>query len=194
METNAMEATKPAKVKPEVLKVAMKDGREVDFVGKRKLLKETIIEGSTVTVRLDFRNGETLSWPIPGTMLLRCAGHGAEQKLGDETASETDVDDMYLAVSDLMERLNKGEWTIKREGGGFGGASVLVQALAEVTKKSVDEIKTFLKAKVEAGTTYQKLNDAFSEDDTVGPVIKRLKKEKAGDAKVDTKALLGGLA
>jgi hypothetical protein len=179
--------------KAEVLKVKMSDGREVDFVGKRKLLKETIIDGSNVKVRLDFRNGETRTFVCPDVLLLKAAGHGLEQKLGDETAGTEEVDDMVMDVDDLIDRLTKGEWTTKREGGGFGGASLLVKALCEVTGKAVDEVKAFLKKKVEEGTTYQKLNDAFSEDETVGPVLKRLKKEKAGEAGVDTKALLGGL-
>lgn len=185
----------PAKTRESVM-VDMKDGRKVEFVGKRKLLKETIIEGSTVSVRLDFRNGEVLVFPVPDSLLLRAAGHGIEQKLGDETAGEDDVDDMYLAVAELAQRLTeKGVegWTTKREGGGFGGASVLVKALMEVTGKDMPTVQAFLKAKVDAGATYPKLSAAFEEDDTVGPVIKRMKKEKAGQTGVDTKALLGGL-
>lgn len=183
-------AAAPAK---EVAAVKMQDGRTVEFAGKKKLLKETIINGGNVAVRLDFRNGHTRLFQIPDTLLLQAAGHGMEQKLGDETAGTEDVDDMVLDVDDLIDRLNKGEWRIKREGGGFGGASLLVRALCEVTGKAVEDVRAFLKARVDAGTTYQKLNDAFSEDDQVGPVIKRMKKEKAGDAKVDTKALLHGL-
>lgn len=181
----------------EVEKVKMSDGREVEFVGKRKLLKETIIEGSTVSVRLDFRNGETRVFIVPDNLLLKAAGHGIEQKLGDETAGEEDVDDMVASVDDLIDRLSsKGleGWATKREGGGFGGASILVKALMEVTGKDKATVQGFLKAKVEAGATYPKLAAAFEEDDSVGPVIKRLKKEKAAGSGVDTKALLGGLA
>lgn len=183
------------KSKPEVEVVKMEDGREVSFVGKRKMLKETLIDGSNVTVKLDFRNGKSIGWTIPDFHLLRAAGHGGEQKLGDETAGEEDVDDMYEAVSELVARLNSGPdgWTTKREGGGFGGASVLMKALCEVTGKDLATVRAFLKAKVDAGTTYQKLNDAFSEDPDVGPVIKRLKKEKAGEAGIDTGSLKDGL-
>lgn len=185
---------KAPKKEREVEKVTLKDSRVVEFVGKRKMLKETLIDGSNVAVRLDFRNGETRLFPVPDALLLKAAGHGMEQKLGDETAGTEDVDDMVMEVDALIERLTKGEWTTKREGTGFGGASVLVKALMEATGKDMDTVKGFLKAKVDAGTTYQKLNDAFAEDETVGPIIKRLKKEKAGDSKVDTKGLLGNLA
>lgn len=190
-------ATAAPKKEREVTKVTMSDGREVEFVGKRKLLKETIIDGSTVSVRLDFRNGETRTFVVPDSLLLKSAGHGMEQKLGDETAGEEDVDDMVASVDDLIDRLSKGgldAWTTKREGGGFGGASVLVKALMEVTGKDQATVKDFLKKKVEAGATYPKLAAAFEEDDTVGPVIKRLKKEKAAGSGVNTKELLGGLA
>lgn len=197
----AATATETSKKKErEVEKVKMIDGREVEFVGKRKLLKETIIDGASVKVRLDFRNGEVILFVIPDDLLLRSAGHGIEQKLGDETAGTEDVDDMVMDVRDLVTRLGDtskpvdARWTTKREGGGFAGASLLVRALMEVTQKDKDTVQAFLKAKVDAGTTYAKLNDAFSEDDTVGPVLKRMRKEKAGEAKVDTKGLLGGLA
>jgi hypothetical protein len=191
--------TEKAKTR-EVEKVLMEDGRTVEFVGKRKLLKETVIDGAQVNVRLDFRNGKVVTFTIPDDMLLKSAGHGMEQKLGDETAGTEDVDDMVMDVQDLASRLGDTSkpvderWTTKREGGGFAGASMLVQALVKVTGKDIETVKAFLKAKVDAGTTYAKLNDAFSEDETVGPVIKELRKAKAGDAKVDTKALLGGLA
>jgi hypothetical protein len=184
---------KPAKKEREVEVVKLSDGREVEFPGKRKLLKESIIDGSTVAVRLDFRNGETRTFKIPDQLLLKSAGHGMEQKLGDETAGEEDVDDMVTAVDDLIARLEKGEWATKREGGGFSGASLLVKALMEVTQKDKETVQNFLKAKVEAGATYPKLAAAFEEDDAVGPVIKRLRKEKAAGTGVDTKSLLGGL-
>lgn len=193
---NAGAGSTTAKKERKVEKVKMSDGRELEFVGNRKMQKETLIDGSKVSVRLDFRNGNSILFPIPDALLLRSAGHGMEQKLGDEAAGEEDVDDMQLAIEELAKRLSEqglDGWTTKREGGGFGGASLLVKALVEVTGQKIEDVKAFLKAKVDAGTTYAKLNDAFSEDETVGPVIKRLRKEKAGDAKVDTKGLLGSL-
>src|SRR3990172_3155251 len=133
------------KAKKEVESVTMSDGRVVDFVGKRKLLKETLINGDSVAVRLDFRNRETRTFTIPSAMILQFAGHGAEQKLGDETAGVDDVDDMTLAVDDLIDRLNKGEWSMKREGGGMAGTSVLLRALMELSSKTGEQVKEFLK-------------------------------------------------
>lgn len=172
----------------EVETVTMSDGRQVDFVGKRKLLKESIIDGNSVAVRLDFRNGETRMFNLPSELLYRFAAHGAEQKLGDETAGEEDVDDMVLAVDDLIERLNKGEWSMKREGGGMAGTSVLLRALMELSGKTVEQVKEFLKPLSQA----DKL--ALRNSPKVKPIVDRLEAEKVSKAsKVDTNALLAGL-
>jgi len=174
--------------KKEVEAVVMKDGRTVEFVGKRKLLKETLVEGTNVAVRLDFRNGETRTFPIPPDLLLRFAGHGAEQKLGDETAGESDVDDMVLAVDDLIGRLEKGEWSIQRTGGGFAGTSVLMRALMGLSGKTSDAIKAFLTGKS------QQEKMALRTSPKLKPIVDRLEAEKASKgAKVDTEALLASL-
>ncbi len=173
----------------EVETVQMQDGRSVDFVGKRKMLKETIIsDNGQVSVRLDFRNGETRLFTISDELKDKFAGHGAEQKLGDETAGEEDVDDMCLAVDDLIDRLNKGEWSMKREGGGMAGTSVLLRALMELSGKTVEQVKEFLKPLKQA----DKL--ALRNSPKVKPIVDRMEAEKVSKAsKVDTNALLAGL-
>lgn len=166
--------------------VQMTDGRSVEFVGKRKMLKESFPE--TGTVRLDFRNGETRTFVIPSELKDRFATHGAEQKLGDETAGVEDVEDMVLAVDDLIERLNKGEWSVKREGGGFGGTSVLLRALVEHSGRTTEQVKAFLAGKTQA----EKL--ALRNAPQLKPIVERLEAEKAAKgSKVDTEALLGQL-
>ena len=188
MSATAEAVTEKVKKQKDVETVVLSDGRSVDFVGKRKMLKETIIEGDTVSVRLDFRNGETRTFTLPGELLLKFAGHGAEQKLGDETAGEEDVDDMCLAVDDLIDRLNKGEWSMKREGGGMAGTSVLLRALMELSSKTVEQVKEFLKPLTQA----DKL--ALRNSPKVKPIVDRLEAEKVSKAsKVDTNALLAGL-
>lgn len=178
----------PSKPKTAIETVVLSDGRTVEFAGKRKLMKETIIEGDLVGVRLDFRNGNTRTFLIPPNLLLKFAGHGAEQKLGDETAGEEDVDDMVLAVDALIERLNKGEWSVTREGGGFSGTSVLIRALMEKSGRTVDQVKEFLKGKSQAEKV------ALRNHPSVKPIVDRLESEKASKAtKVDTDALLAAL-
>lgn len=83
-ESNTATAT-PARPKTEYLEVKMEDGRTVSFAGKRKLNKETLIDDSkiviegdvmqiqagAVSIRMDFRNGTTRTFPIPLSMLAK---------------------------------------------------------------------------------------------------------------------------
>ena len=169
--------------------VKMTDGRVVDFPGKKKLVKETLINGSDITVRLDFRNGETRSFVLPTALLARFAAHGAEQKLGDSISGITDIDDCVQTVDELIVRLEKGDWNARAEGGASAsGASVLAKALVEHTGKSMDVIKAFLANKTPAEKT------ALRGSAALRPIIDRLEADKASKAKsVDTDALLGEL-
>jgi len=170
--------------------VKMDDGRTVDFAGKRRVLKESIIgaDGS-VKVRMDFRNGETRTWTIPSNLMARCAAHGAEQKLGDEMAGLDDLDDAVLAVHELRERLERGEWGTQRTSNGLAGTSILVRALMESTGKDATAVKAFLSNKTQA----EKI--ALRNNPRLKPIIERLEAEKASKgSKVDTDALLDELA
>lgn len=169
--------------------VSMTDGRLVDFAGKRKLLKSSFIEGGDVKVRLDFRNGQTRLFTVPSTMIAQFAGHGAEQKLGDEIAGVEDVEDCVLAIDELIDRLYNGEWGVKREANGMAGTSTLLKALVEFTGKPVEAIKEFLKGKSQAEKV------ALRNNPKVKPIVDRIEAEKASKgSKVDTEALLGELA
>lgn len=170
--------------------VTMTDGRVVEFTAKQRLNKEATVDGNTVTVRLDFRNGETRSFTVPDSLLVRFAEHGAMQKLGDAIAGEKDDDDAVIAVDDLLERLNRGEWTAARaSGGGFAGASILIKALVEATGKELAVIKEWVGSKTQA----EKL--ALRKSNQLKAIIERLEAEKAKTSKstVDTGALLGEL-
>ena len=183
-----------------VTTVKMDDGRVVEFPGKRKLQKETTItpEGK-VQVRLDFVNGETRLFTVPDALLLKFAGHGAEQKLGDQIAglkgkdgAEADIDDAVFAIDELMERLNSGEWNVQSAGNGMAGVSVLAKALVEAMGKPIEDVKAWLKDKTQA----QKV--ALRNNAKIKPIVERIEAEKAAKAaekgaKVDTDALLGEL-
>lgn len=189
-ETNSTEETiTKTPTKREVDKIQMTDGRTVEFVGKRKLLKEPIlVDGELPSVRFDFRNGNVVTFTVPEALLSQFAAHGAAQKIGDETAGEDDVDDMQLAVESIIERLNAGLWTKEREGGGFGGTSVLIQALVEASGKSIEAIRAFLKTKSKAE------KDALRGSARLKPIVDRLEAEKASKAAhVDTEALFNDL-
>lgn len=169
--------------------VTMLNGSIVEFAGKRKLLKDTKIDSDgNVTLMLNFRNGETRIFPVPQSLMARFAAHGAEQKFGDEIAGLDSIDDAVLAVDDLMERMERGDWNVKREASGMAGTSVLLKALVEVTGKSVEQIKTFLTGKTQAEKV------ALRNSPKIKPTVEKIEAEKVSKAsKVDTDALLGEL-
>lgn len=175
--------------------VKMDDGREVKFAGKRKMLKDTSIseDGFTVTTRLDFVNGETRTFSIEAnaSLFAKFAGHGIEQKLGDEIAGLDDVEDAIMAIDEIMDRLNEGNWGVKRESNAMAGTSVLARALVEHTGKPIDAIKTFLAGKSVA----EKL--ALRKNEKIAPIVARLeadKKPKAAKPVAATDHLLDELA
>ena len=173
-----------AKVETVIETVTMEDGRIVEFAGKRKMLKSSAGLG----VRLDFRNGQTRLFTIPEAMVEKFATHGAEQKLGDETAGLEDVDDCVMAVDELIDRLYSGEWGQKREANGMAGTSILARALCELTGKTREQIKAFLSGKTQGEKV------ALRNSGKVKPIIDRLEAEKVSKkGTVDTEALLGEL-
>lgn len=215
-ENNTAAAT-PARPKTEYLEVTMEDGRKVSFAGKRKLNKETLIDDSkiviegdvmqiqagAVSIRMDFRNGATRTFPVPLGMLAKFAGHGAEQKYGDELASPASnplsEEDMVLAVEDLDKEIQAGNWGKGRAagGGGVSGASVVVQAIMEATGKDLATVKDYLDKKIASteGLTRRALYDSFRVAGTkTGIIIKRIEDEKlAKTAKVDADAALADI-
>lgn len=188
-----------AKPKAEVEQITMNDGRVVGFAGKRRMLKNTeldqskiaidganvLIQEGAVRVRLDFRNGATLTYTPKAELLGKLIGHGAEQKLGDETAGVEKVEDMVLAVEDLIGRLDQGEWGAERAAGdSFAGASVVIRAICEVTGKSLDVVKAFLQKKLDDAKargeklSRKELYDGFrAPGSKTAEVIKRLEEE-----------------
>lgn len=211
--TSTATAKRPA---TEYTKVVMEDGREVIFAGKRKVNKETLIDESkiamegdivqfssgAVSIRMDFRNGKTRTFPLPLALLAQFAGHGGEQKYGDELASPADKplseDDMVIAVEDLDTEIQKGNWGRARSsGGGVSGASIVVQALMEATGKDQAAIKAYLDKKIASteGLTRQALYASFRVPGTkTGAIIARLEAEKAAkSSKVDADAELANI-
>ncbi|QGH72977.1 MAG: hypothetical protein [Siphoviridae sp. ctdEk19] len=166
--------------------VKMQDERVVDFPGKTRLLKTSYQDDQgRLCVRLDWRNGETRVFAMQESLKDRFALHGAEQKLGDETAGVKELDDAILAVDELIDRLAAGEWGTKREASGFAGASILLRALVEATGKTTEEARDFLKGRTQA----EKM--ALRNSGRLKPIVDRLEAEKASKGqKVDTDALL----
>jgi len=197
--TEHVEVGTAAKVKTvrEVKTVVMSDGREVEFAGKRRLLKTAAIseDNFDVTITLDFVNGETrqLSLAANKPLFAKFAAHGMLQKLGDEVAGLDDVEDMVIAEEELIARLEGGEWGAERargESNAMAGLSVLAKALVQVSGKTAEAVKSFLKSK----TNTEKL--ALRDNPTLKPVIAELeskKKQKPKDNGVNTEDLLSEL-
>lgn len=183
----AEKAAPAAKKETVITTVKMTDGRTVDFAGKRKMMKETVISGDKVSVRFDFVNGETRLFHVPHALLHQFAAHGASQKIGDEAAGVEDIDDIVVAIDDITARLTKGEWSaVRAAGDGFSGASVVIRAIAEVTGKSAEQVKAFLQGKLDAAKakgenlSRAELYASFKAPNTkTGIVIARMEKEKA---------------
>src|SRR6266699_4165738 len=206
-------ATAPAKPKrppTEYTKITMADKikneaglevpRVVEFAGKKKMVKtvmyskdletwheEDPVDGDQyVKVRFDFRNGETREFSPPDSLLLRFIGHGSSQKIGDETAGETeDVDDMVVAVDAIIEKLNAGSWSTREPGESFGGAAIVIKALIEASGKTLSEIKAYLQGKLDAAKakgetlTRAQLYASFRNPKSkVGQIVRRMEDEK----------------
>lgn len=165
------EAQTPAKKKPTVyVKVAMTDGREVEFPESQSVKREVLFDENEVVVgcRFDFRNGETrtvlLSEVEP--IVAYAAAHGLIQKIGDEWAGAKDaagnpagIDDIVLIADEIIARLRGGDWATERKGGeSLAGASVVIRALVAISKesdpngvgKTPAEVKAFLDKKLAA--------------------------------------------
>lgn len=179
----------------EVVSVTMTDGRTVEFPGKRKVQKEAFVDGNQVSIRMDFRNGETRTITCPESMLAQFAGHGMLQKYGDELASPASnpmsEDDMVVAVDDLDAQIQLGNWGKARAagGGGVSGSHVVIQAIVEATGKDTATIKAWLQKKIDSteGLSRRALYDSFRVAGTkTGDIIARLEAgKKAKDAPVN---------
>ena len=210
------EAEAVARPKTEYTSVVMTDGRTVEFAGKRKVNKETLIDNAkieideeggilqmqrgAVSVRMDFRNGATRTFSPPLSLYAKFLGHGGEQKFGDELATTADKplseEDMVIAVDDLDTEIQKGNWGKGRAagGGGVSGAHTVIQAIMEATGKDMATVKAYLDKKIATteGLSRQALYASFRVEGTkTGLIIKRLEAGKiAKAAKVDADAAL----
>ena len=220
--TGAAPAAAASKRKTEYTEVTMSDGRKVSFpynaeTGKgRQLQKQSLIPGEDgytgpAAVRLDFVNGETRTYVIPGAefladflaepdyqakarFLLKHACHGAEQKLGDELAytpkageAQPTIEDKIEWIDELMGRLSGLEWGTEREANPLAGVGNLVKALMELSGKSKDEIREFLKSLTREEKAQMKLMQP------VKGVIERLEAEALRAKGVDVTSKLAGL-
>lgn len=174
-----------------VASVEMTDGRIVDFPGKRKMqLSCEIDNDGFLDVKADFLNGETRAFTAAPTKLANFAKYGASQKFRDTIAGLDNIEDCVIAIDDLIDTLNKGEWTATRNSSNsYSGASTLQKALMRVYNLTADKAKAFLKDKTQA----QKM--ALRNNAKLLPVIEEIEAEmnKKAKATIDTDSLLDEL-
>lgn len=131
-------------------KIKMNDGRDQTFGEKQKIKKDYGVRDGNVFALIDFDNGQSIEVLIdPASEIAKDAmGHGLVQKLGDAAAGANSTDDAYEAILEVAARLNKGQWTKEREGGGGSakGASELVVALTEYLNKPKELVREMLQA------------------------------------------------
>lgn len=185
-ETATSTEGKAPKKEAESVLVTMQDGRKVEFVGKRKMLKDGYVDENDkqLKVRFDFVTGDTRTFTIPPSLYQLTALHGASQKIGDETAGAKSVDDMIAAVDSIVARLAAGPdgWYAPREAGsGFAGAGIVVRALMEAGNKTREEVNAWIEAKLAKieGLTRAKLYAQLRGTDRLRPIIQRLEDEQA---------------
>ena len=187
-------AETPKKKETEIETVKMTDGRVIDFAGKKKMLKEGLkLDDGQLAIRIDFRNGETRTYPINSALLDQFATHGAEQKYGDYLAgakddqgNPIDVDDMVLELDELHEQLyTRAEWGTKRDASGMAGTSILIRALSEFKGETIAQSKERVKPLSHKEKMLLRLNPRLK------PIIERMEAERASKgAKIDTDAIL----
>ena len=186
MNAEVSEVQSPAEAGVET--VSFDNGNSVEFVGKRKMIKRTSIEGDQVSVDLYFRNGQHRRFDLPDAMIARFAGHGAEQKLGDATAGLSNINDMVESVDSLIAQLQAGDWSARREASGFAGQSVLLRALVQVSGKPVERVREYLKG------LKQNEKLALRQSPRLKPTIEAIEAEDAKEGtSVDTESLLEAL-
>lgn len=177
--------------------VTLSDGRVVVFPGARKMQKAYAQTPEGIRATFDFANGQTRSITIAPDhkLVATLVGHGLVQKIGDETASSNDIDDMVLDVEAMIARLEQGDWGTQRKAGdSFSGASVVLKALVEVTGLTLEAVKANIEKKLAAteGLTRADLYKSFRNPASkTGVVIARLEQEKlAKSSKIDADAEL----
>lgn len=197
---------KPKRTPPAETKVAMKDGREVIFVGDRKKMsKDVLVAGkalddltdeevqaanpSDVSVRFDFKNGTTRTYECIPALAIQFLGHGMGQKYGDYLAGEKaeDLDDWAESLDKLHEQLKTVGWRAAREPGeSMAGTSILARAMVEASGKTMEQIRAYMKTK----DMQTKL--ALRQSARLKPIVDRLEKERV-TSNVDVDAALAEL-
>lgn len=106
----------------------------------KKLTKEFTDSSIVIT----FANGIALTVDfaqLSEDIKLQLMKHGLSQKLGDASAGTETVEEAISETQKVADRLIAGDWKSIREGSGAPKIGLLVEALARVTQKDVDDCR-----------------------------------------------------
>jgi hypothetical protein len=136
--------------------------------------KSVIVEGNeALGARIDFTDGRKVSVmfrDLSQEMVMRLAGHGLLQKLGDSYSSaQGDVDFAFAKASAVAESLLAGDWNMR----GDGMSTDLATALAEVAGRELEEAIELL------GKMDKEQREALGKRADIKAVMLRLKAERA---------------
>jgi hypothetical protein len=127
--------------------------------------------------------------------------HGFKQRVSDAAAIPADMQtgkpasprEKWEAMKAIVDHLNSGasEWNIKRAEGGFGGVGIVLQAVANLKKTTVEELEKQLAViAAREGVEFPAIVKRLGGSAAVIREVARLKAERAG---VDSDELLDEL-
>lgn len=148
---------------------------------------------------LTFANGVSITISasdLTFAMAQMAMMHGLKQKLVDaaaisrnpDTGRTASVDDKFLAVREVYERVLAGQWNKTREAGTVSGG-LLLRALCQLyPTKTVEQVREYLTGKTAEEKT------ALRKAPRIAAIIETLRDADSDSDEVDTDALLNELA
>jgi hypothetical protein len=147
---------------------------------KKMKMTETHGDGNLVTFRIVFGNGAEHEFSFDPTSELyhSFAVHGARQKLSDAGSTKKTADDAEKAVAGLIEALEAGEWSMKGSGDGEPTGGLLAKALANLYKRELSDVRTYLAGLHEDPKKRTKIHNALRAQPEVAAEIERIRPPK----------------
>lgn len=156
--------------------------------------------GTPYGLRLEFANGQTMSITqdqLDADIRAYATIHGLKQKLVDaaalsrnpDTGRSATIDDKYLAVREVYDRLMAGQWNKNRgDGTGTGVGGLLFRALCRLySGKTPEQIRAFLDGKT------KEEQSALRKNPRVAAIVETIKAESAKTTDVDSDDMLADL-
>lgn len=162
-------------------------------------ISATITEDNS-QLDLGFSNGQRIRVRVADldqSIIAHAVMHGLKQKLVDaaalsrnpDTGRSATIEDKYLAVREVYDRLMAGQWNKNRgDGTGTGVGGLLFRALCRLySGKTPDQIRAFLDGKS------KEEQSALRKNPRVAAIIETIKAESAKTPDVDSDDMLAGL-